>query len=70
MATIRLDSITREMNHGVEVNLDIRTSKGKIVVPFRFGDQGSAAANEKQAYQELKVWLQEAQQALEALGGQ
>jgi hypothetical protein len=67
MATIAVDSTTREMNGMVEVKLDVRTSMGKIIVPFKFADQGSSAANEKHAYAELRVWLQEALQALEAL---
>ena len=69
MATIAVESTRRGMNGTVEVRLDVRTSMGKIIVPLKFPDQGSPAANEKQAYHELRVWLQEAQQALEALEG-
>jgi hypothetical protein len=68
MATIKVEGIKQAMNGAVEVNLDIRTTMGKLVVPLRFEDQGSAAANEKRAYQELRVWLQEALQAVEAHG--
>jgi len=66
MASITVDGIQREMNRQVEVRLDVRTSMGKIIVPLKFDDQGSAAANEKHAYVELRVWLQEALQALDA----
>ena len=64
MARIAVDSITREMNGIVEVKLDVRTSMGEIVVPFKFADLGSSAANEKQARAGLLRWLQEVQQAL------
>jgi hypothetical protein len=69
MATINVEGVSREMNGKVEVRLDVRTSMGKISVPFKFDDQGSASANEKHAYGELRVWLQEAQQALEDIEG-
>ena len=64
MARIAVDSTTREMNGIVEVKLDVRTSMGEIVVPFKFADLGSSTANEKQARAGLLRWLQEAQQAL------
>jgi len=64
MARIAVDSTTREMNGIVEVKLDVWTSMGKIVVPFKFTDLGSSTANEKQARAGLLRWLQEAQQAL------
>jgi hypothetical protein len=70
MATIKVEAITPQMNNRMELFLGIRTSKGMISIPFRFDDQGSASANEKYAFDELKVFLQEAQQALEALGRQ
>jgi hypothetical protein len=67
MATIKIESITHAMQGAVEVTLDVRTSMGKLSVPLKFPDQGSAAANEQQALREFRAWLQEALQALEAL---
>jgi hypothetical protein len=68
MATIKVESIERKMNASVEVKLDVRTSVGQLIVPLRFGDQGSAAENEKNALREFRTWLQEALQALDAQG--
>jgi hypothetical protein len=66
--TIEIGSAKRGTNGMVEVTMDVRTSAGKMILPFKFPDQGSARANEKRAYDELKVWLQETQEALEARG--
>jgi hypothetical protein len=68
MATIKVEGNTQQTNNRVEVILVIQTSKGMISIPFRFDHQGSALADEKYAFDELKVLLQESQQALEALG--
>jgi hypothetical protein len=69
MAFMKMDSIETLMNGQVEVKLDVRTSVGKLIVPFKFEDQGSAAENEKRAIHEFGVWLHEALEAFEALQG-
>ena len=63
--TIEIGSAKRGTSGMVEVTMDVRTSAGKMIFPFKFPDQGSARANEKRAYEELRVWLQETQEALE-----
>jgi hypothetical protein len=70
MATIKVQEINRQLNQRVEVVLDVRTSMGKIILPFKFDDQGSDEANEKHAHRELRQWLKEADQALDLLSGQ
>jgi hypothetical protein len=66
MASIKVANIEKQMGGAVEVKLDVRTKMGKLTVPMNFSDRGSAAENEKQAFQEFREWLQEALQALEA----
>jgi hypothetical protein len=55
MATIKVEGNTQQTNNRVEVILVIQTSKGMISLPFRFDHQGSALADEKYAFDELKV---------------
>jgi hypothetical protein len=72
MATIKVESIEPDKEHigqGVVVKLDVQTSVGRFTFPFAFEDQGSAAENENRALRELRVYLQEALQALEAHEG-
>jgi len=63
MATVKIVS-TETHGHNVEVKLEARTSMGPFTFPFAFEDQGSTTANEKQAYRELRIVLQEALAAL------
>jgi hypothetical protein len=63
-----MHSIKPDMNNNlVEVKLDVRTRMGKLIIPMTFGDHGSVAANEKQAFVEFRAWLGEARQALDSL---
>jgi hypothetical protein len=67
MAKITVAGTKRLMNNRVEITFDIRTSQGKLLVPITVGDHGNSAANEKASRQDLRIWLQEALQELDAL---
>ena len=66
MAMIKTESIEPDRAHlyGVIVRLHVQTSTGRFTFPFTVDDQGSPSANEQQAHRELRIFLQEALQAL------
>ena len=66
MATVKVQWATSGQNVGQEaiVCIDVQTSVGNCAFPFSVDDQGSDRANEHQARRELRVFLQEALQAL------
>jgi len=64
-ATIRTVGIKPEMQQQVTVELQVSTpSGGRHTFPMRIPDQGSAGANEDEARRHLKVFCQEALEAL------
>jgi hypothetical protein len=66
MASVKVASILHQTGSAVAVNVEVRTNVAKIIVPLKFPDRGSAAANEQQAYRELRTFLTEALAVLEA----
>ena len=67
MATVKVQWVTLADCVGQQayVCIEVQTSVGGCAFPFSVDDQGSDQANEQQARRELKVFLEE---ALEALG--
>jgi hypothetical protein len=57
---IRVGDIQRDMNNYVLVPVTISNKHGRCTAELKFADQGSKAANERQAYKEMHLWLQEA----------
>ena len=68
MATIRtlgIEPHTEHLGNQVEVTIQARTSLGTFPFRFVFPDQGSAAANEAKAREDLGTLMQEALEALQ-----
>jgi hypothetical protein len=57
---IRVGDIQPDMNKYVRVPITISNKFGRCTAELKFADQGNKAANERQAYKEMHLWLQEA----------
>jgi hypothetical protein len=57
---IRVMKMQRVQSGQMELTFDLRTSVGQFPFDLKISDQGSMAANEKQALQELETVFREA----------
>ena len=64
MATVEIVKVEKHINNEVEVTIDARTSLGRIYIPLRFEDQGSQELNERRAFSEALVTVEEIASAL------
>jgi hypothetical protein len=64
--TIKVTDVRPDMNKQVEVQLRIITRFGTLEPKFKFGNKDSREENVKEAYKELRLWLQELQTYLES----
>ena len=61
-----IGDVRPQINKQAEVTLRIRDKWGTLDPIFRFGSKDSQEANVKEAYKELRLWLQQLQDYLES----
>jgi hypothetical protein len=63
-ATIKTIKTGRDLQGNVIVHLQVSSPTGRFTFPMKVRDQGSAGANEKQAYQDLRAFCEETLKSL------